>query len=109
MSGQRLAGLLALLLLAGAVLFVVFDEPSPATPGQPKYGGKRTLALLADVPQIAALKEFNVNDQNPFLPEDLRPAEIEIKHPKKAPPVIPAKPLPIPVQGPVIIAPKVDP
>lgn len=75
MNASHLAFTSALLLCAAAVAWLVLSEHPVVDPGAPRTRAEPVRRLEAAVPSIAPFKDFNVNDENPFIPYNQRLAE----------------------------------
>jgi hypothetical protein len=105
------AALAALAMMAGAIMFwLLSDEPAIA-PGAPRYAAGTVTVFDATLAPISDFDhQFNVNDENPFLPIDRRIADHIARQPK--PPIVPPNPdnnvtqiKPNPVPIPVLVLP----
>jgi hypothetical protein len=119
MNPERLiAGVSALLMLLAFVWFLTSD-PQVANPGVPTYNGKVLVGLQAEVPVVGSFAIFNVNDENPFVPDHLRIRERQAREPRPPtptpPPSVahmhPVRPPAVPVEPPaqVITLPRLAP
>lgn len=101
-TSQAAAGL-SFACLAGAGAWLVMSQFPIADPGRPTTDAATLRILEAAVPAIGDFSAFDVNDENPFIPSQLRKIEKETKQspPAKAgktpavkPPVVdePGKP-----------------
>lgn len=77
-ASQSAAGF-SFLCLAGAGAWLVMSEFQIADPGRPTTSAAAMRILEAAVPSIADFSAFDVNDENPFIPYNLRQIEITTK------------------------------
>ncbi len=77
MNLQALSAFLALLALAGALLWYALSGVEPHPFGEPRYKGDPVVVITADTPPIGDfIGDFYVNEQNPFVPYNLRVDEM---------------------------------
>ncbi len=72
---QPVSALVAGSILLGAVAWWAFSSPALIDPGRPKWKGAEIDKLVASVPEIDKFGKFYVNDDNPFVPYNLRLVE----------------------------------
>jgi hypothetical protein len=92
-NAQPIAALVAGSLLLASVAWWAFSAPQIDDPGRPTWDGANINSLVASVPKIDHFKHFYTNDDNPFVPFNLRGPERAARDPKpqklsKPPPVI---------------------
>jgi hypothetical protein len=102
---QPIAAAFAALLLLASVAWWLLSVPEMIDPGMPTWKGADIVSLKADVPKIADFPVFYVNDENPFVPFQLRRDEVtkhdSLRNPGKyAPPPAPPPQPPMKIQPP---------
>ena len=105
MNLQRLAALVAAVVLLLALGWWQVSDPQADALGHPTAPFPPLRSLVTDVPPLAPFMAFNVNDENPFVPWQLRPKE---RAKPSTPPVAPSPPPPPPPTfrrpyGPVVV------
>lgn len=90
-ASQAAAGF-SFLCLAGAGAWLVMSQFPVADPGRPTTDAAVLRILEAAVPAIGDFSAFDVNDENPFIPSQLRKIE---KDTKRTPPQPPNNPKPV--------------
>ncbi len=85
--------------LAAAIAWLVISEFPVIDPGRPRAPLPTLRSLEASMPEIGPLESFAVNDQNPFIPYQLREKENDAIRNNGRPQ--PPRPAPAPVPEPV--------
>jgi hypothetical protein len=88
---QSMVALASGSVLLASVAWWAFSEPEIIDPGRPKWKGEAINNLVASVPNIDEFKAFYVNDDNPFVPYQLRVVERDRYKPSR-PQVLPKPP-----------------
>jgi hypothetical protein len=103
MTLERVVAGAAGLTCCAAVAWLVLSDHPVADPGPGTTSAAAVVHLRADVAAIGPFEQFNVNDENPFIPVHLRTAEKQAitekptkVGPKPPPEVIVEKPKPLP-------------
>lgn len=103
---QFTAALVALALLVLAIFYVLFSDVTHKPPGRALYDkGDELVNLRASFPNIGPFESFNVNDENPFLPKNIRDDQTRLI--KGQPPITEVRPI-IPVSRPKLVLPKLE-
>lgn len=101
----QIVAVVGVLCLLAAVAVLSLHEPEVATTQAPRNRGGKVRLLVAKAPEIGDFQtEFHVNNENPFVPWNLRQEEIAaIRRPKQPPQTVKIRPptdLPVPVTPP---------
>lgn len=73
------------LLCTAAVSWLVLSEHAVTDPGAPRTRADAVRRMEASVPSIAPFEQFNVNNENPFIPYSARQAERDAINQKPKP------------------------
>jgi hypothetical protein len=106
MNRQRLAALIAAVVLLAALAWWQTSDPQVATPGKPVYNGPISRGMKADVQPLPGFGAFYVNLENPFVPFNQREHDKHIEDPPPRPPTrppAPTRPTVIPPRPPVLV------
>ena len=86
LSASQITAFGSFVVLAAAGAWLVLSEFPIADPGHPTTSAGALQILEATVPSIGDFSDFNVNNQNPFIPSHARQVEIAAgSRPKSAP------------------------
>jgi hypothetical protein len=85
MNISHLVFLTAFLLCAAAVSWLVLSEHPVTDPGAPRTRADAVRRMEASVPSISPFEQFNVNNDNPFIPYSARQAERDAINQKPKP------------------------
>jgi hypothetical protein len=79
---QRIAAIVAAVLLLLSLVWWALSDPEVASPGTPRFTGGPLSRLEATQPRIAPFEHFYVNDDNPFVPFKQREDERIARRPR---------------------------
>ena len=85
LNAQPMVALAAGGVLLASVAWWAFSSPEIVDPGRPSWKGADISNLVASVPKIDVFTSFYVNDDNPFVPYNLRLAERGMLNPSRKP------------------------
>ncbi len=84
-NAQPMVALAAGGVLLASVVWWAFSAPEIVDPGRPAWQGADISNLVASVPKVDVFSSFYINDDNPFVPYNLRLAERGVLNPSRKP------------------------